>query len=276
MARCTGLLLAAGLSGLLGSTGASGQESGIGYPSVSAALQALKARADVKISIQGAWTIVQVPSENALWSFTPAGHPAHPAAVKRTVVEKEGKVFINMQALCQAAKDACDKLIAEFDELNNRMRADIQRRLKGDQAQWAPSEEQKKRAEATLARLQRAMDEGRHRDAYEMLTPGMKGLMSFDQFVSFEKAFQQQSGGEGSRTETRVTWYKDPPNAAAPGVYAAFDIRCTYRNINICSEVVILHEQDNGEFLVMRRERNFVDKDNEQKLRDRQDKGKAL
>ncbi len=109
-----------------------------------------------------------------------------------------------------------------------------------------------------------------------MLTPGMKGMMPFERFVALEQRFMEQSGGEPSRTDTRATWYKDPPQAAAPGVYAAFNIRCSFKKINMCEEVVILHEQATGEFLVMRQERNFVDKENEQKLRDAQEKKQGL
>jgi hypothetical protein len=105
-----------------------------------------------------------------------------------------------------------------------------------------------------------------------MFTPGMKNMMSFDRFVALEQRFKEQSGGGPSRPETRATWYKDPPQGAAPGVYAAFNIRCSFQKINMCEEVVILHEQSNGEFLVMRQERNFVDKENEQRLRDAQEK----
>jgi len=91
--------------------------------------------------------------------------------------------------------------------------------------------------------------------------------MTVGEFVRSEQSFNSLSGGDPVRSNVRVTWYKDPPNAQAPGVYAAFDITCRYRNIDTCAEVVILHEQDNGEFLMMRHERNFVVKDTEAKLR---------
>lgn len=248
-----------------------GQE-GVGYPSVAAALEALKARSDVRLSVQGGWTIVDDPRDGSLWSFTPPSHPAHPAVVKRNPAQKDGAMYIQMRALCQADKAACDKLIEEFQELNRKIAADIQRRSQAPKSQWSPSDEQNSRATATLQRFLAAIDEGRHKDAYEMLAPGMKGMMSFDRFVALEQKFKEQSGGEAARTDTRATWYKDPPKAAAPGVYAAFNIRCSFKRINMCEEVVILHEQSNGEFLVMRQERNFVDKENEQKLRDAQEK----
>ena len=48
---------------------------GIGFPTVAAALEALKSRNDLKISIQGGWTIVEDRSANTFWSFTPPNHP---------------------------------------------------------------------------------------------------------------------------------------------------------------------------------------------------------
>jgi hypothetical protein len=99
--------------------------SSIGYPSVSAALESLKAKSDVKISVQAGWTVIE--DGMTLWSFTPPNHPAYPAAVKRALVEKDGAWHVEMNALCQADKAACDKLMAEFRTLNDNMRESIER-----------------------------------------------------------------------------------------------------------------------------------------------------
>src|SRR5215831_1780765 len=107
---------------------------GIGYPTVAAALDALKARSDVNISVQGGWTIVDDRAASTVWSFTPPNHPAHPAAVKRAVVSRDGKVFVDMTALCQASKAACDRLMAEFNELNERMAQSMRGRVEGVQS----------------------------------------------------------------------------------------------------------------------------------------------
>jgi hypothetical protein len=101
--------------------------SSIGYPSVAAALEAMRAKSGVKVSVQGGWTIVDDRGNSALWSFTPPGHPAHPAVVRRTVTEKDGAIFVQMGGLCEAAKPPCDKLMAEFRELTERMRRQIER-----------------------------------------------------------------------------------------------------------------------------------------------------
>jgi hypothetical protein len=94
--------------------------SSIRYESVGAALAALKARSDVKIAVHNGWTLASDAAERALWSFTPPTHPAYPAAVKRTVVERNGRALIDVSALCEAPKPACDELIAEFPELTRK------------------------------------------------------------------------------------------------------------------------------------------------------------
>jgi hypothetical protein len=84
---------------------ASAQEQrGVGYPTVEAALEALRARNDVRISVQGGWTIVDDRAAGTFWSFTPPGHPAHPAVVKRTVVSRDGALFIDMTASARHRK----------------------------------------------------------------------------------------------------------------------------------------------------------------------------
>jgi hypothetical protein len=96
--------------------------SSIGYPTVAAALEALRAKSNVTISEQGGWTIVDDRQDQTIWSFTPTNHPAHPAAVKRKLVQKGDEIFIEMSALCHAERIACDKLVGEFQVLNQKVR----------------------------------------------------------------------------------------------------------------------------------------------------------
>jgi hypothetical protein len=96
--------------------------SGIGYPTVTAALAALRAKSGVKVHEQAGWTVVDDPETTSIWSFTPAGHPAHPAVIRRTIVQEGKDIFVRMGVLCQASKPACDKLVAEFEAMNKAMR----------------------------------------------------------------------------------------------------------------------------------------------------------
>src|SRR3989338_1247682 len=96
---------------------ASKPASGIGYPTGSAALEALKARSDVSISEEGGWTIV-VEEPDIVWAFTPPDHPANPTVVRREIKMRPtfGPV-VEMTSLCQAAQEQCDKLLGEFQNL---------------------------------------------------------------------------------------------------------------------------------------------------------------
>jgi hypothetical protein len=78
-------------------------EPAIGYGSVAAALAALHANPDAQFDTQAGW-IVAATTEHGkpvLWSFTPEGHPAHPAVVKRTAIEAQGMGSIELATLCQ-------------------------------------------------------------------------------------------------------------------------------------------------------------------------------
>jgi len=101
------------------------ETSSIGYSSVAEALSSLRARPDVTIQIKAGWTIVDDRAHGILWSFTPPGHPAYPAAVKRILVTRDGGWYVDTRMLCEAEKEPCDKLAQDFYDLNDNMRRSI-------------------------------------------------------------------------------------------------------------------------------------------------------
>jgi hypothetical protein len=111
------------LLALMTVTGRGAEDSDIGYPSPAAALAALKKNPDAQFSVKDGWTIVSTKENGNLvmWSFTPEGHPAHPAAVKRTMTQKDGAWYLDMKVLCGGTKAHCDKLVEDFKQLNERM-----------------------------------------------------------------------------------------------------------------------------------------------------------
>jgi hypothetical protein len=170
-----------------------------------------------------------------------------------------------MAVLCGAVKAECDKMVEQFKALNEQIRETVQ--AKASPSRWTPDDAQSKLALETLSQFHKAIDEARFEDAYQMFTPGMQRMMPLDRYVELENQFREKSGGEPVRPHQRVTWYKDPPGASAKGIFAAFNIRCAYRKIVLCEEVIILHDAGEGVFRVMRSERTVMDKDNEQKGR---------
>lgn len=100
-----------------------GAQGGVGYASVAEARTAVTALPGAKTSEQQGWLIVeQMP---AMWSFAPTGHEAYPAAVKRTVVQRDGRIDIDMSVLCEASKPACDRLVESFKGLNEQMKRSL-------------------------------------------------------------------------------------------------------------------------------------------------------
>ena len=97
-------------------------ESTIGYPSVAAALNALRAREDVNISVESGWTIITEPGGLTIWSFSPPDQPAYPAVARRVLYQEAGAWFIKMDVRCEAEKPACDELQQDFEALNESMR----------------------------------------------------------------------------------------------------------------------------------------------------------
>jgi hypothetical protein len=103
------------------------KSSGIGYPSVAAALADLHSKPEVIFREEGGWIIAEDRSHYTLWSFATEGDPAYPSAVKRTAVQESGgNVTMSMNILCESNQDACDKLVANFNELNERARDSLQ------------------------------------------------------------------------------------------------------------------------------------------------------
>ncbi|HET7925892.1 MAG TPA: hypothetical protein VFL30_13395 [Rhodanobacteraceae bacterium] len=83
---------------------------------VAAVLESLRANPSAQFGEQRGWTVV-ASSEHGLpvqWFFTPEGHPAHPAVVKRTALESDGVGRIDLAALCQVEEAACAQLLDDF------------------------------------------------------------------------------------------------------------------------------------------------------------------
>jgi hypothetical protein len=94
----------------------------IGYRTVADALAALRMRTDVSISTVREWLIVTDEANKTVWSFAPESYIAHPAVVKRSVYPSpDGGSVIRMSVLCEAAKEACDQLVREFDAMDRRI-----------------------------------------------------------------------------------------------------------------------------------------------------------
>ncbi len=122
---CLSLAVVAALTPLV-STAQDADGGDIGYPSVDAARKALEARSDVTMSRVNGWLSVEDPVNKTLWTFAPDDDPAHPAAIKRTVVEEFDRVVIVMDIRCEGDAGACDALEEHFLSLNESTRNQVE------------------------------------------------------------------------------------------------------------------------------------------------------
>jgi len=112
----------------------------IEYPTVAAAFAALRSRPDLTIHQENGWTGFEDRANLTIWTFTPPGHPAHPTVVKRTIVQEGTKIYTDVTARCEATKPACDKLMAEFQVLNENIREYVRRSGQGAAQPGVPAD----------------------------------------------------------------------------------------------------------------------------------------
>jgi len=116
-------IVAAAVTALLASGVAGAEERlAIDYPSVAAARAALRADPAAQFEEQAGWTLVATNERGnpVLWSFTPEGHPAHPAVVKRTALEDRGTGFVELDTLCEGPEQECKRLLERFRQVSQR------------------------------------------------------------------------------------------------------------------------------------------------------------
>ncbi len=97
----------------------------IGHETVEEAYEALKIDQNAKASEYEGWYLFTTSHDGvySIWSFTPPEHPAHPSVIKRDIVKKDKKLYINMNALCEAVELNCDLLIESFKQINEEIKA---------------------------------------------------------------------------------------------------------------------------------------------------------
>jgi hypothetical protein len=250
----------------------------IGYPTVDAALAALMARKDVLVTQKDGWTIVQDDANRTLWSFTPPGHPAYPAVVKRALVNKEGGTAIELNALCQADKATCDKLIEDFRTLDDKVRQSVRDKVAAPapsgnastppEAAAMPKElnpnayvadgaARDMEVEALTLNYLSLRDGQKYAEAYALLGARLQQMAPLEKWTAAFTRFNARAGAVVSHRIKRVTWYKDPPGNP-PGTYAAADFVGEYANVPFhCGYVVWF--QDAGAFRLIREEENVID-----------------
>jgi hypothetical protein len=127
---------------------------------------------------------------------------------------------------------------------------------------WRPTEEQQQQIQSQTYEYFAAKDTRDYKQAYAFWSTATP----FEQWSSAAEKFDAQAGQVRNRVVKKITWYKDPPQAPAPGVYAAADFSSQFANIEIHCGFVVWYQGQDGRFRVIREEQNYIDKVMQQKL----------
>jgi hypothetical protein len=76
------------------------------------------------------YVVINDADKGTLWTFTVAGHPAHPSVVCREPVEDAGKLRMEMGVQCEAPQAECERLVRGFEDLNQKMLKELERQRK--------------------------------------------------------------------------------------------------------------------------------------------------
>ncbi len=77
-----------------------------------------------------AYVTINDAARGTLWTFTVAGHPAHPSVVCRQPVEDGGKLRMDMGIQCEASDDECERLARAFESLNQKMLKELEKQAR--------------------------------------------------------------------------------------------------------------------------------------------------
>ena len=81
-----------------------------------------------KIADENGYVAYVDTPKTAVWTFTKPGHEAHPSVVCRSVIANpDGSNSIDMKVLCVGTDAACERLLADFNKLNERIIEDLTR-----------------------------------------------------------------------------------------------------------------------------------------------------
>lgn len=128
------------------------------------------------------------------------------------------------------------------------------------QTPWQPSSEQIEQSRATVDAYFGAIERNEPGRAFDMMSADARALENEGAFAERQRQFKSLSGALLERRFHRVTWYKDPAAAPAPGVYVAFDMVAWFSNIDrYCGYVIAYQAPEGGPFQITRIEENYID-----------------
>lgn len=125
---------------------------------------------------------------------------------------------------------------------------------------WEPTDADMKTVLDLTVRYFAARDAGRYREAWSLLTPSMQEMSPLAEWQARQTAFNRRAGGGLGRRPVAVTWYDNPPNAPAAGIFAAVDFVGESEKLRfVCGYLVWLRQPD-GSWRLTREEEGTLER----------------
>jgi len=104
-----------------------------------------------------------------------------------------------------------------------------------------------------------ARDAGRYEEAYGYIAPSMRAYLTPELYRQQIEPFNRGAGAVRQRLVTRMTWYRDPPDAPSPGLYVAADFVSRFEDLFLHCGYLMWHQEADGTWKLAREEQTFVD-----------------
>ncbi|HEX8224184.1 MAG TPA: DUF4019 domain-containing protein [Allosphingosinicella sp.] len=125
---------------------------------------------------------------------------------------------------------------------------------------WKPTTADTSQVLDLTARYFAARASGRYREAWNLWTASLQGLEPLSDYESRQIGFGARAGSGLKRRPVAVTWYDNPPNAPAGGIFAAVDFVGESSKLELlCGYVMWLREPD-GSWRLTREEEGALDR----------------
>ena len=119
---------------------------------------------------------------------------------------------------------------------------------------WRPTERQQAIILELTRRYFRIKDTQNYGQARQLLA----NELPYADWLTAAEAFNKQSGPVRYRGFARVSWYVNPVNAFAPGLYTAVDFFGQFEHIDIYCGFVMWYRGQDGVTRLLREEQNYI------------------
>lgn len=225
------------------------------YPTVAAAMDALLDNREAELSVRAGWTYADevVDGRPVHWAFTPEAHPAHPSAVRRTPIDREGEVRVSLSYRCEARKpEACEALLAEMRRLNGGMIAEFKRRL------GVPKHAREPEAVEFAMRWLAMVDGGQYRESLELLTQYSRTGYTPGEWQRIGEEARNRHGELRERRLRAIHWFENPADVPLAGTFAFMEFEAMYERVPHTTQYLVLHSERGAPFRVMKDEAPFL------------------